>query len=183
MRLFTSHAEHMQSHPAIKLRDISRGLVYLHKENVVHGDLKAVNVLMDDSAKAVLCDFGLSRVKSDVTTRTARVNTTPLVGSRNWMAPERLVRGTLRKPCDVYSFGMTVYEIYSNEVPLDHLSHLSYSEVVNVVVHQDIRPERPEDDGSVQLHDVIWELAECCWKKDAATRPTATAICDMLSLR
>jgi len=70
-----------------------------------------VNVLIDDSAGAVLCDFGLSRVKSDITTRTAKLNTSPLVGSRNWMAPERLVKGALRKPGDIYSFGMTAYEV------------------------------------------------------------------------
>jgi len=72
-------------------------------------------------------------------------------------------------------------EIYANEVPLDHLGHLSYSEMVNLVVHKDIRPDRPDDDDTFQLPDLVWDLVECCWKKDAATRPTAEAICDMLS--
>jgi serine/threonine protein kinase len=70
-----------------------------------------MNILIDDSMKAVLCDFGLSRVKADVTSRSATHNTGPVVGSRNWMAPELLTGGRLRKPCDIYAFGMTVFEV------------------------------------------------------------------------
>jgi len=68
-------------------------------------------VLIDDSFKAVLCDFGLSRVKADVTSRTVEQNQGPIIGSRNWMAPERLLGGSLKKPCDIYAFGMTLYEV------------------------------------------------------------------------
>jgi serine/threonine protein kinase len=118
---------------------MSRGLVYLHSKKIIHGDLKAVsqccfscvicasrteltlpiklNVLIDDGARAVLCDFGLSRVRSDVTTRTMRVGGPALVGSRNWMAPELLTRGSLKKPCDIYAFGMTIYEVRFMFIP------------------------------------------------------------------
>jgi serine/threonine protein kinase len=107
------------------------GLVYLHSQSVVHGDLKAVsilmasssclmknyfqqNVLIDDSGSALLCDFGLASVKADVTSRTTVINTsetTAVAGSRQWMAPERLTGKSLTKPCDIYAFGMTAYEV------------------------------------------------------------------------
>ena len=73
--------------------------------------LSQLNVLIDDGFKAVLCDFGLARVKADVTSRTARPDGGSVVGSRNWMAPERLLGGSLRKPCDIYAFGMTLHEV------------------------------------------------------------------------
>ena len=70
-----------------------------------------MNVLIDDSCKAVLCDFCLSRMKVDVTSHTVRQDQGTIVGSRNWMAPERLLGGSLKKPCDIYAFGMTLYEV------------------------------------------------------------------------
>jgi serine/threonine protein kinase len=73
--------------------------------------LSQLNVLIDDGSKAVLCDFGLARVKADVTSHTARPDGGSVVGSRNWMAPERLLGGSLRKPCDIYAFGMTLHEV------------------------------------------------------------------------
>jgi len=72
-----------------------------------------MNVLIDDSYKAVLCDFGLSRMKADVTSRTAHPDQRTIVGSRNWMAPERIMGGSLKKPCDIYAFGMTIFEVGS----------------------------------------------------------------------
>ena|SRR5882762_2914868 len=73
--------------------------------------MSQLNVLIDDGGKAVLCDFGLSRVKADVTSRTVKGDGESIVGSRCWMAPERLLGGSLKKPCDIYAFGMTLYEV------------------------------------------------------------------------
>lgn len=70
-----------------------------------------VNILIDHSGRAVLCDFGLSRVKADVTSRTSVGDVDPAAGSRNWMSPERLRGGVLKKPSDIYSFGMTLFEV------------------------------------------------------------------------
>jgi serine/threonine protein kinase len=70
-----------------------------------------VNILVEDSGKALLCDFGLSWVKSDVTSRTAKMGTTVGTGSRNWMAPELLVGSPVKTPTDIYAVGMTIYEV------------------------------------------------------------------------
>ena len=105
-------------------------MMYLHPQNIVHGDLKAVllvsshvvlylshfenfhqNVLVDDSGKALLCDFGLARFKANITTRTMETDAVAMAGSRHWMTPERLRGRALRKPCDIYSFGITSYEV------------------------------------------------------------------------
>jgi serine/threonine protein kinase len=111
------------------LADAARGLLYLHSKDIVHGDLKAVsahqltyslqfncikdNILIDNGGTAVLCDFGLSRIKADMTSRTAQADIATLgPGSRYWMSPE-LFRGALpRKPSDIYALGMTIYEVW-----------------------------------------------------------------------
>jgi serine/threonine protein kinase len=76
-----------------------------------------MNVLIDDAQNGVLCDFGLSRVRSDVTSSTMGASALSVMGSRNWMAPERLMGGSLKRPCDIYSFGMTIYEVSLALVP------------------------------------------------------------------
>ena len=81
----------------------------MHSEYVIHGDLKGANVLIDDDGKALLCDFGLSRIKADVNSRSIAGST--LVGSLNWMAPELFKGEILQFPCDVYSFAMTMFEV------------------------------------------------------------------------
>jgi serine/threonine protein kinase len=61
-----------------------------------------LNVLVDDSGRGVLCDFGLSHVKTDVTSRTTKPGGGEIVGGRSWMVPERLLGGSSKKPsCSV----------------------------------------------------------------------------------
>ncbi|KAF8148560.1 kinase-like domain-containing protein, partial [Mycena galopus ATCC 62051] len=79
-------------------RDMTLGLGYLHARKICHGDLKGLNILVDDSGHALLSDFGLVRLKADFTSR-ARASTTAdiaVTDSRNgmWMAPE-LLSGSL----------------------------------------------------------------------------------------
>jgi serine/threonine protein kinase len=68
-------------------------------------------VLIDDAYKAVLCDFGLSCVKANASSCTTQQNEGGIAGSRNWMPPEQLLGGSLKRPCDIYAFGMTLYEV------------------------------------------------------------------------
>jgi serine/threonine protein kinase len=70
-----------------------------------------LNVLIDDGEKAVLCDFGLSRIKADVNSRTTQANARPIAGSRNWMAPERFEGDPPGKASDVFAFGLVIYEV------------------------------------------------------------------------
>lgn len=72
-------------------------------------------------------DFGLSRIKADATSRTASANAGGLAGTRNWMAPEQLMGRALKKPCDIYAFGMMLYEVSVALVMLHMLNVNSYS--------------------------------------------------------
>ncbi|KAJ7142918.1 kinase-like domain-containing protein [Mycena epipterygia] len=164
--------------PIYILRDISRGLEYLHSRKICHGDLKGLNVLVDNSERAVLCDFGLARVKADITSRSNQEGENQVLGSRNWMAPELLVGSAVRPASDVYAFGMTIYELYTDENPM---SQVAYWDFLEVVFRLGARPDRPEPFNFPKLTDSIWSLAETCWINDPKSRPTARHIHDMIT--
>jgi hypothetical protein len=93
-------------------RDVIQGVQFLHntKPQVIHGDLKAQNILVDSKFRAKVADFGLSDSsgKSGAT------------GTPFWMAPELLRRETANTTAsDAYSLGMIVYEIYSRNEPYE----------------------------------------------------------------
>jgi len=69
-------------------------------------------------------------------------------------------------------------EVHTNEIPL---GHIEYSDFVELIVNQDIRPERPDGDEAPQLTDDSWQLAELCWKKDPVSRPNVGTVCDTMS--
>ncbi|KAJ7808498.1 kinase-like domain-containing protein, partial [Mycena leptocephala] len=70
-----------------------------------------INVLVENSGRASLCDFGLARLKADTTAHTRVADAPQIQGSCNWMAPELLNGSRYRPPSDVYAFSMTAYEV------------------------------------------------------------------------
>ncbi|CAL5412405.1 unnamed protein product [Camellia sinensis] len=93
---------------------IARGLAFLHEESrlkIVHRDIKATNVLLDENLNPKISDFGLARLnedeKSHISTRVA--------GTIGYMAPEYALWGYLTDKADVYSFGVVTLEIVSGK--------------------------------------------------------------------
>ena len=97
--------------------DLKEGLVYLHGQGVVHRDIKLENVLIDSDGRAVLSDFGVSRVfdeklRSELSvTVTFAADKAPIMGSFGYLAPE-LKRGEAATPAsDAYALGVLVFRL------------------------------------------------------------------------
>ncbi|KAJ6468618.1 hypothetical protein C8R47DRAFT_1024499 [Mycena vitilis] len=169
--------EHPDFDPINVLCDVSLGLQYLHAHRIFHGDIKGINILVKDSGRALLCDFGLSRIKSEITTSSIQIGHV-VAGSRNWMAPELLMGTSPKTTSDIYAFGMTIYELYADETPLSGIEHPDFSKIV---FETQRRPERPDVEDTPTLNDQVWALAEQCWLHDPKARPVAGTICDILA--
>ena len=94
------------------LKDVSQGCRFLHAANphkVIHGDLKAANILVDSRFRAKVADFGLSQKKQMGST-----------GTPFWMAPELLRGDSVNTTAsDAYSYGIILYECYSRKDPYE----------------------------------------------------------------
>jgi serine/threonine protein kinase len=93
------------------------GLAYLHSADVsiIHGDLKADNVLVRENNSICLCDFGLSEAKNRSKTITGGLS--PRGFTVQWTAPEILKNQPKTKATDVYSLAMTIWEIFERKNP------------------------------------------------------------------
>ncbi|EOA32012.1 hypothetical protein CARUB_v10015255mg [Capsella rubella] len=147
--------------------DLARGLSYLHSQKIVHRDVKTENMLLDKSRTLKIADFGVARLEAsnpnDMTGET---------GTLGYMAPEVLNGSPYNRKCDVYSFGICLWEIYCCDMPYPDLS---FSEVTSAVVRQNLRPEIPRCCPS-SLANVM----KRCWDANPDKRPEMEEVVAML---
>lgn len=97
------------------MKDISRGLAYLHNrkpECIIHRDLKPSNILLTNSYRAKIADFGISCVRPR---SNESYNMTGETGTYRYMAPEVLTYKPYSAKVDIWSFGMIIYFMFCGE--------------------------------------------------------------------
>jgi len=153
--------------------DIAFGLFDLHNENVLHRDLKSLNVLLDNNLRAKLTDFGLSKVKTETTSASKVGNKT--VGSVMWMAPELFNRKTRKhtKMSDIYAMGITFWEIASRKIPYEDAD--GNQQLVMKWIEEGEKEIIPEDCPSNYA-----SLFQQCWDGDANKRPELSKVINSL---
>ncbi|KAG6905439.1 hypothetical protein DXG01_002699 [Tephrocybe rancida] len=188
--------------------DIAEGLEYLHtmEPKIIHGDLKAVpdtlpclqvafltfelqvNILISDSHRACLADFGLSSVSESQAIRLTSFSSAVTGGTMRWKAPELLdgSESASNTQTDVYAFACVCYEIFSCDIPFSELDEYP----VMWAVIKGRRPPRPRQCKKWQtscqelgLDDGLWALVERCWGADASSRPSMNVVLQELPPR
>ncbi|KAG8975341.1 hypothetical protein FRC05_005900 [Tulasnella sp. 425] len=158
--------------------EIAEGLAYLHQfePGIVHGDVKAYNVLIASDHHARLCDFGLARHVNAGTATGLKG-----VGSTAWQSPEILRDGAHKSlQSDVYAFGITIYEVLSGKVP--YYDRPSAGSIIAGVLFSGLRPPLdPPAAPNGTLYLRFWTEATRCWTDRPAERPSMTDVLQALS--
>ncbi|CAK4491658.1 unnamed protein product [Aphanomyces euteiches] len=150
------------------------GLASLHRANMIHRDLKGDNVLVTFHHTVAIADFGLSRsVKSLENTNT----NVKRAGTLNWMSPEQyFMPRSVTSKSDVWSFGMTLWEILCDDTPLRICSEDEFRN--EIYQREDDRPEKPQH--LKPALEPLWTLITKCWRLKPEARPSAEEIVEYL---
>lgn len=150
------------------IKDVSAGLEYLHKMDIVHRDIKPDNILKNEHGVYVISDFGLSqKMRSTLRRASARNNQgkDSMSGTVGYMAPEMFsAKPNAVKATDVWALGATIYEVITGEMPFCGQGGV-------MELHGAELPDLPPNYGAV-----LSNLMHRCLAKEAWDRPTAKEI-------
>ncbi|CAK4924014.1 unnamed protein product [Aphanomyces euteiches] len=134
------------------------GLLSLHEAGIIHRDLKGGNVLVTVQGTVAIADFGLRTL--------------------NWMSPEqRFSPRKMTVQSDIWSFGMTVWQLLCDNIPYRDYSPEEIEEAIRT---DDERPGRPEEMSND--NESLWDLITWCWMVDPFRRPKARNVIDFLEI-
>ncbi|KAG9025872.1 hypothetical protein FRB95_009669 [Tulasnella sp. JGI-2019a] len=154
---------------ATTIHGIASGLAYIHACGVIHGDIKAANVLLPESLTPLLGDFGLAK-KDEVD------GTSPGLkgdGTARWKSPGLNNGESRTTKTDIYALGMTIVEILTGREPFPQLRS---SAKVYVAISRGHRPPFEPISRNGKDFRSLWELAESCWQQEPDNRPTAVQV-------
>lgn len=156
------------------LMQVSQAIEYAHEHGILHRDLKPSNILLDDSGRPYVCDFGLAKRDTGVASLT---KSGAVIGTPAYMAPEQAAgaRGQMGPTSDVYSLGAILYHMLTGHPPFQAATPV---DTVLMVLEQDPVPPRVLNRHADRILEMI--ALRCLQKPQDLRYASAGALADDL---
>lgn len=152
-------------------RDVASALEHAHDNSIVHCDIKPHNILIDSNGHAKVADFGIARA----CTETTMTYSGSVLGSVHYFSPEQASGALITPKSDIYSLGITMYEMIAGKVPFDAETPIGvamkHMKEVPAPIH-DFRPKIP-----LQLENLIFRML----RKNPVDRPDAQEVIEEIN--
>jgi serine/threonine-protein kinase len=148
-------------HAAELTAQVADALAAAHAAGIVHRDVKPANILLRTDDDALLADFGIAQLAA----ASGDTPTGLVLGTAEYLAPELIAGGDPGPEGDLYSLGVTLYQLVAGAPPFT--GHPA------AVLHAHVTDPPPRPAG---MDDGLWEVVSGCLQKDPARRPAAVAL-------
>jgi serine/threonine protein kinase len=136
-----------------------RALDYAHRRGVIHRDVKPANIVVTSEGVVKVVDFGIARIVD-----TSKTQTGMMLGTLSYMAPEQIAGKPADQRCDVWAFGVVMYELLAYSRPFDGDNHAA---LLMSILHAEPRPMR---ELSPECPQALEEVVLRALRKDQAER-------------
>lgn len=133
---------------------VAQGIAAAHEQHIIHRDIKPQNMIISKDGKVKVADFGIARAVSSQT-----VNSSAAVGSVHYISPEQARGGYCDERSDIYSFGITLYEMVTGRIPFE-----GDNTVAVALAHLE-DPVVPPGDYNPQVYPGLEDIILKCTKK------------------
>lgn len=197
MEYIKKHGRFEESEGRRMCQGIAKGLVHLHKNGVVHRDLKSLNILRQRDGVPIIIDLGMGsllnqkgkggrdeRIPLAELCRTLAgssmsARTKELKGTVLWMAPEMITRQMWSDKTDVFAFGIIMWEIFSGLVP--HQQHGRENRSMIQIMVDVVNGDRPAMEFVSHVGEDLQQIMQMCWQKEPHARPSMRRVLDCLN--
>ena len=149
---------------------VANGLDAAHKHNIVHRDIKPQNIIISKEGKVKVTDFGIAKVASSST-----INSSSTMGSVHYISPEQARGGYSDARSDLYSLGITIFEMLTGTVPFDGDSTVAVA--VQHIQDEIPAPSTVTDDIPLSIDRIVLKLTQK--KPDRRYQTAAELITDL----